>query len=121
MLSQRITLAFSLFVLTAAPAVAVECRSVGGHLNGEPVTAVRQATLIGKKLRLGGVFNSVRSPSRSLSCLPLHAGILCEREFGPVVVSVMTNKKRMIETVTSLADGKEQASVAYVCNGYLKF
>jgi hypothetical protein len=120
MASYRLTLTASLLMLSTALAAAVECRSVGGQLNGEPVTAVRHATLVGKKLRLGGVFNSVRSPIRLLPCVPLKSGILCEREFGPVVVTVMTNGKRMIETVTSLADGKEQASIAYVCNGNLK-
>ena len=109
-------------LVSASLALAVECRSLGGHLNGEPVTsATRHATLNKGKLTLTGTFNGVTSPRRILNCSPLAAGILCERVFGPVLVTVITNGKRMIETVKALETGQEQAGLSYLCNGTLKF
>lgn len=89
---------------------------MAGMLNGERVSATRQASLTGNTLRLSGRMKGAAMPQRSLSCVGLAKGIWCERRFGPVSVTVMTNNRRMIETVTD-AKGREVASFAYQCDG----
>jgi hypothetical protein len=104
---------------TTFPALAIECHSVGGHLDRRPVSAVRIATLKGSQLTLNGTFNAERSPTRKLPCVRLHSGVLCERQFGPVFVTIMSNESRLLETVTDPA-GNEIASIAYQCSGRLR-
>jgi hypothetical protein len=120
---QRISLALGIagVVLAAKPSLAVECKAVGGHINGEPVAATRRAKISGYKIVLNGTFGGVKGPTRTLPCTPLYSGVLCERLFGPVLITVMTNRNRMLETVTDRATGREQAKFSYVCNGPLKF
>jgi hypothetical protein len=103
-------------LITANSAFAVDCRSVGGHLNGEQVSVFRQVALDGNQLVLSGWFGSTKAPVRVLSCAPLYSGVLCTREFGPVVVTVMSNDARMTETVTDKSTGKEIGGIAYRCD-----
>lgn len=98
---------------------ALECRSVGGHFDNQPVSAIRVVTISGAGITLNGIFNGERSPTRTLACVRLKSGVLCERAFGPVNVSVMSNRDKLLEVVTDPA-GNEIASVAYKCNGALR-
>jgi hypothetical protein len=108
------------------PVLAVDCHSVGGHLNGRPISVVRQLTLNGDQLSLTGWFlesagaSPVKAPLRVLSCVALHAGVLCKQEFGPVTVSVMSNGNRLVETITDRETGKESSGIAYECDGTLQ-
>lgn len=114
-------LAGLVLLLSTASAGAVECHSVAGMLNGQLVTATRQATLSKSTLTLSGKMSGKSMPRRALPCVALAKGVLCERTFGPVVVTVMTNGKRMIETVTDPRTKRELASFAYVCSGAFRF
>jgi S1-C subfamily serine protease len=98
----------------------VECRSVGAHVNGEPVSIVRRARFHDGQLYLTGTIDSAPSPERVLSCTALEKGILCGRKFGPVTVTIMTNGNTMIETVADSQTSKELAGGAYVCDAVLK-
>lgn len=104
----------------AVTALAVECRSVGGHVNGQQVSVVRRAVLDDKRLVLSGSFNGSEAPTRVLECVPLNAGIMCTRDFGPIVVTVMSNGARLIETATDRNTGKEVSGVAYSCDDSLR-
>lgn len=110
----------ALFMATTVTAGATDCKSVGGHLEGRPVTAVRHVKISGKSMFLSGTFNGVLSPRRKLNCAALHAGVYCEKAFGPVLVTVMTNGNRMTETVAALSNGAEQAGISYVCDTPMK-
>jgi hypothetical protein len=98
----------------------IECRSVGAHLNGEPISITRRVHLQGDQLYLTGRIGSDSSPERQLACISLHAGILCERVFGPVTVTIMTNNNRLIETITDPETGREVAGAAYECSRPIK-
>jgi len=100
-------------------AASVTCRSVGGYFNGQPVSAVRHAAMRRSVLTLSGTFNSKKSPARQLDCVKLYSGVMCARKFGPIGITVMTNRKKMVETVTD-PNGNEIASIAYQCNGSFK-
>lgn len=98
---------------------AAECKAVAGHIGEKRVVAVRHLRLIGRNLTLSGTFNGVNSPVRTLPCKPLKAGVFCEKSFGPVFVTVMTNGRRMVETLTD-ASGVERAGLAYMCDQAIK-
>ena len=113
-------------VVVPGPVLAVDCHSVGGHLNGRPISVVRQVILNGDQLSLTGWFlestgaSPVKAPLRVLSCSALHAGVLCKQEFGPVTVTVMSNGNRLVETITDRGTGKESSGIAYECDGTLQ-
>ena len=109
-------------VITAPPRPSdeIECRSVGAHLNGEPVSIIRRVRLLEGQLHVSGTIGSEQSPERSLPCKPINTGVYCERAFGPVTITVMTKKDSMIESVTDQA-GKEQAGAAYACDRPISF
>lgn len=107
----------ALFLLAStAFASAAECKSVGGHINGERATATRTVHLNGANLILAGIMNGEAMPQRSLPCIPIASGIWCEGTFGPVAIVVMTNGARMTETVTGLQNRQEMAGFAYACD-----
>lgn len=108
------TLALSL--TWAVPSFAATCRSVGGHLEGRAVKATRTVRVAGTKIVLGGTFNGKRSPSRSIPCKRIARGYFCDREFDGVIVTVMTNGSRMIETLKGATTGQEIAGISYVCD-----
>ncbi len=120
-ISRLSTAWFAGFVLLLCPLAgqAAECVSVSGHFNGKRASMERKVTFSGKTMTLTGKFGNQQAPKRTLDCVALSAGVLCERQFGPVTVTVMTNRKRMIETVTDPA-GKEVAGFAYECEGSLR-
>ena len=80
----------------------------------------REVTQVRRQIVLDGKIGKASTPRRTLDCMPLHAGLWCEHQFGPALVTIMTNKKQMIETITDPTSGKEYASIAYVCNGAFK-
>jgi hypothetical protein len=104
----------------ASPSFAAECRSVGGHLNGHRVAAVRSVKLSSATITLAGTFEGKRAPRRSLPCKVIAKGVYCDRAFDGVIVTVMTNGNRMIENVKDQVTGKEMAGIAYVCNEVMK-
>jgi hypothetical protein len=116
----KFILGLMIIAALASPAGAAECRSVRGHLNGEPVKATRTVALKGKRITVTGTMAGKTMPRRSLPCLKLANGVLCEISFDYVVVSIMTNGKRMVEIVADEASKRELAKLSYVCNAEIK-
>jgi hypothetical protein len=114
------TVALFLSVTLASTCLAAECRSVAGQLNGQRVSAVRSVKLSANSIVLGGTFEGKQAPRRRLPCKVLAKGVLCEATFDGVLVSVMTNGKRMIEAVTEPATSRQLANLAYVCDQVMK-
>lgn len=112
-------LAVLLVLASAIPALAVECRSVRGHVDRQPVTAERRAELRGDTLHLDGRFEGGTASTRLLPCRELYPGILCTQMFGSLEMTVTTSRNQMIETVTERATGRELANIAYQCSGAL--
>lgn len=106
----------ALLTISSTAARAAECRSVGGHLNQRPVSVQRQVAIKDGILTLKGAFEGKNSPMRRLPCVALASGVMCEASFGPVIVTVMTNGARMIETVADANTRKEEAGIAYECD-----
>lgn len=99
---------------------AATCNSVGGHFEGRRVEAVRQVIIKGRTLAISGTFNGERMSARTLSCRKLAKGVWCEAQFGPVNVAIITNGRRMMETVRSKVTNRELAGIAYVCDAAVK-
>lgn len=117
----RTAIALLLIVTSAVAAQAVECRSVGGHVEGTPVQAMRTVKLTGTTMTLTGSIDGNRTPTQKLKCRALAKGVLCEAVVGRAAVMVMTNGTRMTETVTDRVDGHEAAGIAYVCRSAIRF
>jgi hypothetical protein len=101
--------------LTASPAAAVQCTSVGGHINGKPVQITRQVVIKGDMMTLAGQMNGKPMPTRKLPCMKMETGYYCEVTAGPVYVTTVTNGNRLIETVNRSDTKAEQAGVSYQC------
>lgn len=97
-------------------ALAAECHSVGGQLNGEIVKAARHVEIHPNSMTISGSLNGKPSPRQSLPCKTIAKGVYCNVQFQGVTVTVMTNGRRMIETVTDPSSQKELASFAYDCD-----
>jgi hypothetical protein len=108
------------FFSAATGAQAAECKAVAGMINGQRTTAVRSVQLSPGRIALAGKMAGRPMPRRTLPCKNLAKGVLCEGLFDGVLVSVMTNGKRMIEHVSDPSTRKELAAFAYTCNQVMK-
>ncbi|CZT36349.1 hypothetical protein [Rhizobium sp. 9140] len=108
------------FCAVASGAAAAECRSIGGHLNGQLVKATRHVELKPKSMTVSGTLNGKRSPRQSLPCRTIAKGVYCETQFQGVIVTIQTNGRRMIEAVTDPSSRRELASFAYECDRVMK-
>jgi len=99
----------------------MECRSLGGHLHGRPVSVRLKAVLDADNLILTGQYGSMEAPNRRvLSCAPLDAGVTCNGDFGPTAVKVISNGNHLIETVTDRNTGNEVSKIEYLCDAALR-
>jgi hypothetical protein len=89
-------------------------------INGQRTSSVRSVVLKPGRIYLSGRIAGKAMPSRTLPCKNLAKGVLCEGTFEGVLISVMTNGKRMIESVTDPSTRKELAAFAYTCNKVMK-
>lgn len=119
-LSRTAPVAVFFAVALSSHARAAECLSVAGQLNGKRVAVTRSVWLKPGKITLSGSMNGVKSPRRQLPCKTLAKGVYCDGMFDGVLVSVVTNGRRMIETITDPQTGKEIASFAYKCDRAMK-
>lgn len=112
----------SLLIFFALPSTvqSAECHSVAGMINGQRATSVRTVELKLGRIYLSGKMAGKPMPSRTLACKSLAKGVLCEGTFEGVLVSVMTNRKRMLESVTDPSTHKQLAAFAYTCNQVMK-
>ena len=99
---------------------AADCRSIAGQMNGQSVVAVRRVELFATSIILSGTLDGMKSPRHSLPCKALAKGVYCDAIFKGAIVTVMTNGRRMIETVADPTSKKEYASVVYECNRVMK-
>lgn len=99
---------------------AAECKTVAGHMNGKSVQAIRQVELVPNAISLSGTLNGVKSPRQTLPCKTIAKGVYCDAKFHGAIITVMTNGRQMIETVTDPVSNKEYASLAYECDRVMK-
>jgi hypothetical protein len=62
----------------------------------------------------------MKSPRQPLPCKTIAKGIYCDAKFHGAIITVVTNDRRMIETVTDPVSKKEYASIAYECDRVMK-
>jgi len=113
-------IALPLALTVSAALGATECRSIAGQLNGKSANAVRQVEFLSNAIALSGTLNGVRSPRQSLPCKTIAKGVYCDAKFHGAIVTVMTNGRRMIETVIDPVSKREYASFAYECDRVMK-
>ncbi|MFB2549982.1 hypothetical protein [Ensifer soli] len=112
-------LAAGLMAATSS-AMAAECRSIAGQLNGERVSVVRNVSLKKGRIILSGKMNGRQMPRQTLTCKTIAKGVYCDGIFQGAIVTVMTNGKRMTETASDTSGTVEAASFAYLCDRLMK-
>lgn len=108
-------LAFLSMSFLSLPGLAVDCVSSGGHIDGQPASVVRQATLLGDRLSLKGGFDQ----ASVVSCTSVDTGVWCRNESGPLDVTVIATGNKLLESIADRASGREQVGLAYICDGPL--
>ena len=102
-------------LLASTAALAVECKSVDGHVNHRVVEATREAVLQGNVLQFSGVIDGEVMPHQKLDCLPFATGVMCERRSATSIITVTTAGAQLTETIKNQRTGQELAAITYDC------
>lgn len=102
-------------LLCPATALAADCTSVNGTIDGGAVTAERTVVLQGNAMQLGGTIDGTKMPHQTLPCLPFAGGVMCERRSGTAIITVTTSGKEMTETINESRTGTPRVKITYAC------